>query len=244
MLRLNQVVALVKGKNARATQTLTACHRVQDPDVTGIIRTYTPKDEDGEVFPPESKEVGVNIEKQIFPLLMTRLTEYYDTVTTQENGNSFAKGTVTIDGKPVLVDMPITVLLFLEKQVVALLTFIKQIPILPADKEWRYDGNKGCWVSYVEKKTKTAKVPKVVIKYAATKEHPAQTEMFSEDKTIGTWQTQHLSGAIPVTQRDKIIERLYKMHDAIKSAREDANNTELPGMMEIGEPFFEYIFAN
>jgi hypothetical protein len=34
---------------------------------------------------------------------------------------------------------------------------------------------------------RTSKEPTVIVKYDATKEHPAQTELFTKDVPVGTW---------------------------------------------------------
>jgi hypothetical protein len=241
-MKLHQVIALVKGRKARATQTFTLCHKINAAAVTGIVRTYEPKDEDGEVFPPENKPVPCRIESEVIPTLLESLIVYYDTVATQETGNCTAKGTVKVDDKIILENVPVTVMLFLEKQVVDLLTFTKQLPVLPADETWSWDATKNCWVSEIRTTTKTQKQPRVVVKYEATKEHPAQTEMFSEDKTIGQWNTIHLSGAVPVQTRDDIVKRLQKLQDALKVAREEANNEDIKTKVEFGKALFDYIF--
>jgi hypothetical protein len=50
MGKLNQVIAVIAGKKKKAADTVTECyHLVQKaPLFDGIVRTYTPKDEDGE----------------------------------------------------------------------------------------------------------------------------------------------------------------------------------------------------
>ena len=56
MTRLNQIIAVEKGVKSRSFQELTdAHHALQKPALlSGISRTYRPKDEEGEQLPPES----------------------------------------------------------------------------------------------------------------------------------------------------------------------------------------------
>lgn len=239
-MKLNQIIALVSGKKARAMQLLTeAHHKWKDVLLGGIVRNYEPLNEDGERFPSESKEVQLRLHQAI-PELKKYLSDYYDCVLTQESGNQSAKANIEL-ADLVLKDIPVTTLLFLEKQITDLLTFTKNLPVLPTDKVWSFDTNKDCYITEPEKTTKTQKRPEVVVKYQATKEHPAQTEMFAADKTIGHWTTRHLSGAMPQTEKENIIKRLEILQDEIKSARESANNSEVE-FKKMGEDILNYIF--
>jgi len=240
-MKLNQVIALVQGRKARATKTLTDAYRWKDEMLKGISRTYKPNDEDGEKLPSENKVVPLHAET-VIKGVTSRLTDLYNTVITQETANQEARADIIIDGGILLAGVPITVLLFFEKQLIDLLTFTKSIPVLPVDKTWKWEQQKGCWVTDPEITTRTTKLPKVIVKYNATKEHPAQTEMYSEDKITGHWSTIHMSGAVPKTKKDDIINRIEKMQDAVKQAREKANGLDVPSMSQAGEIFIDHIF--
>lgn len=242
-MKLNQVIALVTGKKTRATRILTEAHQHwKESLLSGIVRNYEPINEDGEIFPSESRNVQLKVHR-ILPDISSALVDFYDCVMTQEKANQSAKADIKIDNNLSLAGIPVTVILFLEKQVVDMLTFAKNLPILSTDKNWKFDSNKDCYITESEKTTKTQKKPEVVIKYEATKEHPAQTELFSVDKTIGHWNTIHLSGAIPATKREEIIKRLQRLQDALKIAREEANSQEIQ-MTKIGDDLMKYIFAD
>ena len=64
MTKLNQIIAIEKGVKSKSYPELTEAHHdVQKPALlTGITRTYQPKDEDGEQLPPESTRVQVKAE--------------------------------------------------------------------------------------------------------------------------------------------------------------------------------------
>src|SRR5947209_3792462 len=82
-------------------------------------------------------------------------------------------------------------------------------------------------VSKPARTNRTKKVPKNHVKYEATKEHPAQVEMYMEDVWVGTWTTVKFSGAIPAAVRNAMLERLRKLLEGVKTAREEANNLEV-----------------
>ncbi len=51
MAKLNQIIALVKGKKARVTKTMTELHHGwKDSKLKGITRTYQPLDDEGCIF--------------------------------------------------------------------------------------------------------------------------------------------------------------------------------------------------
>ena len=65
MAKLNQIIAVEKGVKSRSFQELTeAHHAVQKAALlTGLSRSYQPKDEEGEQLPPESTKVQVRAEE-------------------------------------------------------------------------------------------------------------------------------------------------------------------------------------
>ena len=67
MAKLNQVIAIEKGTKSRNFQALTDAHQsLQKPALlSGISRTYRPKDEEGEQLPPESTRVQEKAEDVI-----------------------------------------------------------------------------------------------------------------------------------------------------------------------------------
>lgn len=243
-MRLNQVIALVAGKKTKAQKLLTTVHHGWHKDrITGISRTYQPLEEDGEVFPPESRAVQLRVTDAL-QKTQKELEDFLNIVATQEYANTEAKADVKINNDIILDKVPVSALLFLEKQLIDLRTLAMNMPTLQADRVWEFDENKNCYVTQPEKTVKTQKKMKVIVKYDATKEHPAQTDLVSEDVTIGHWTTIHLSGAMPEKERDEIIERIEKLQDAIKIAREEANSVEVEKQEHFGGNVLNYIFTS
>lgn len=244
-MRLNQVIALVKGRKARALKVLTEAHRGWNANqLNGMTKTYKPLDEEGEKLPSEQKVVSLRVSK-VMDNVLTHLKSFYDIVLIQESANQAAKSSVMIDGLCLLEDVPVTGLLFLEKQMADFLTFVKEIPVLPIDKEWKWDENRACFATDVEITTRKQKYPEVVEKYPATKEHPAQVELYSVDRVVGNWHTVHLSGAIESTKKEKLIQHIEELQDSIKKAREEANCRvcDESEINRYGSKIFDYIFS-
>ncbi len=242
MPKLNQIIALQSGKKTQAKESLTAAYQqLQKPDLLGgISRNYKPKDENGETEPPQNKLVQVKV-SELIARISTDLVEMFDAVATQDWANCQAKADVVVDGKPIFKGVPVTHLLFLEKQLNDLNTFITKLPVLDPAERWEYNAGQDCYASEPFQTTRTKKVPKNHVKYEATKEHPAQVEMYMEDVTVGIWTTIKYSGAVPASTRNAMLERVRKLEDAVKSAREEANGLEVT-RQKIGQTLLNYVF--
>ncbi len=81
--------------------------------LSGIARSYKPKDELGEQLPPESKLVQFKVDEGIAKITKS-LVEMFDVVATQDWANCEAKADVVVAGKVVIKAVPVTHLLFLE----------------------------------------------------------------------------------------------------------------------------------
>ena len=138
--KLNQIIAVEKGVKSGALRDLTdAHHALQKPALlAGISRTYQPKDEDGEVLPPESTRVQVKTE-DVLRRTASVLTRLFDVTATKDWANCVAKADVVVDGRTLLSDVPVAYLLFLEKQLVDLHTFVKKLPLLDAAESWSFE---------------------------------------------------------------------------------------------------------
>src|SRR5437764_8677635 len=131
MPKLNQIIAIQASKKAQAKDSLTeAYHQLKKPELlSGLARTYQPRDETGEPQPDERKQVQLKVGDLIRKVTVD-LTEMFDVVATQDWANAQAKSDVVVDGKPLLQGVPVTHLLFLEKQLTDLRTFIDTLPVL------------------------------------------------------------------------------------------------------------------
>lgn len=241
--KLNQIIAVEKNVKSRALQELTEAHHSLQKTalLSGIARTYRPKDEEGEQLPPESTKVQLKGEDVIRKTTET-LVKLFDVVATKDWANCRAKADVVVDGQKLLSDVPATYLLFLEKQLVDLHTFIKKLPILDASETWLFDQSADCWATEPVMTTKTKKVPRNHVKAEATEHHPAQVEVYYEDVTVGNWRTIKFSGSLPAKRINELLTRVEKLQEAVKFAREEANGMETEEV-KTGEAILSYLFA-
>ncbi|SCL22468.1 hypothetical protein [Micromonospora inyonensis] len=243
MAKLNQIIAVTKGVKAQTTREFTEAHRnVQKaPLLSGISRSYQPKDEEGEQLPPESTRVQVSA-TDVIAEVSTSLTRLFDLVLTQDVANTRAKADVVVDGRTILADVPVTYLLFLEKQLVELYSFVDKLPVLDPAESWTFNDAAGAYASDPVKTVRSRKVMRNHVKAEATEKHPAQVEVYTEDVPVGYWTTVKLSGALPATRVKELRERVAKLQQAVKFAREQANMTEVEDM-KAGEWVFGYLFG-
>ena len=242
--KLNQVIAIVAGKKSQTQKAITEVYQqLQKPVLLeGISRTYRPKDEDGEQFPPEKKLVQLKATDAIGAFSVA-LTDLMDTVFAQDCTNQIATADVKVDGKVLLEKAPVTYLLFLEKQLVDIHTFVDKLPTLDPAEKWNFNKETDCYSSDPYQTAKTKKIPRNHVKAEATKEHPAQVEMYTEDVMVGNWTTMKFSGAIPASGKSRMLEKVRKLQEAVKFAREEANGREVVESKKVGAAVFGYLFA-
>jgi hypothetical protein len=217
---------------------------VQKPALlAGISRTYQPKAEDGEQFPSEATRVQARATEMLTDTARL-MTELFDLTLTKDSANCAASADVKLsNGTVVLRHVPVTHLLFLEKQLTDLHTILKKIPVLDPSETWRWDDTSNAYATSTVQTVKTKKVPRNHVKAEATKEHPAQVDVYHEDVVVGTWSTVKFSGALPAQRLALILSRVEALQAAVKAAREEANGFEAPEQKE-GEAVFKYLFAD
>ncbi|WP_418956424.1 hypothetical protein [Streptomyces tritici] len=241
--KLNQIIAVEKGVKSKAHQDLTAAHHgLQKPALlAGIARTYQPKDEEGEQLPPESTLVQLKAEDVLRDTAKT-LTRLFDVTATKDWANCEARADVVVDGRVVIAQAPVAYLLFLEKQLVDLMTFVRKLPVLDAAESWTQDPSTDAWKTEAVRTVRTKKVPRNHVKAEATDKHPAQVEVYYEDVPVGYWTTVKFSGALPARRVNELVDRVEKLQQAVKFAREEANATEVVDQ-RVGDAVFGYLFG-
>ncbi len=243
MAKLNQIVAVVNGKKTRTQKSITEIYKKLQKTALfdGISRTYTPLDEDGETQPAEKKNLQYK-SRQAMSDVRQIMVDLFDIAATQDWGNCDANADVLVDGAVLLEQVPITYLLFLEKQLTDLHTFVQTIPILDPADSWQWDENADGYATEPTLSNRTKKVPRSHVLYEATEKHPAQVEMYHEDVKVGEWRTIKFSGALAAQEKNEIIQRIRRFQEAIKFAREEANSTDVEEV-NIGNKVFDFVFG-
>jgi len=241
MSKLNQIIAVEKGIKGRNCSVISDLYKkIQKSDLfNGFSKKYRPKDEEGEKYPPESKKVIFNT-NQILEEFNHSMVELFDITATKDWTNCNAFGDVVIDGKILLEKVPASYLLFLEKQINDIKTFIENLPVLDESEDWDKDVNSGLYKTNSISTHKTKKVQKPIVLYEATDKHVAQTQLITEDMTVGYWDTIKNSGSMPQPEKKILIDKVNKLSKAVKFAREEANST-IVNDKKIGEKLFNFL---
>lgn len=241
--KLNQIIAVEKGVKSKAQQDLTtAQHSLQKPALlAGISRTYQAKDEEGEQLPPESTRVQVRAEDVLRETAKT-LTRLFDVTATKDWANCTARADVTVDGRVLVSQAPVSYLLFLEKQLSDINAFVRKLPVLDASEAWTLDPSTDDWKTDAVRTLRTKKVPRNHVKAEATDKHPAQVEVYYEDIPVGYWTTVKFSGALTARRVNELLDRVEKLQQAVKFAREEANGAEVVDQ-RVADAVFGYLFG-
>lgn len=241
--RLNQILAVEKGVKATAQRVLTDAYQLlqKSATLTGILRTYRARDDEGERLPEERTEVKVRVGDELEKVRAAQV-RLFDLQLTKDLANTHAKADVVVDGQTLLNDVPVTTLLTLEKQLVDLRTFVAKLPTLDIGERC-YDDDAKAYVTAARETTRTKKVMRNHVLAEATDKHPAQVQTYQEDVIVGYWTTLSYSGAVPGAQRAAMLDRVDRLIAAVRTAREAANDTAVTDA-SCGEALMGYLFAS
>jgi hypothetical protein len=238
MAKLNQILAIEKGIKTRVYAEFTELHQAtQKPALmNGFHKSYSPRDEEGETYPPESQKVQHSA-TEVLERVSSALTELFDITAIKDFANCTARADVVIDGRTLIKDVPATYLLFLEMH-----TFIAKMAELDPGSDWAVDPSTGLFKTEPSMTQRTKKVQRAIVLYDATEHHPAQTQLITEDVIAGQWVTIKYSGAIPAPRKKQLLTRIDKLSNAVKFAREQANSAESTDK-KLGREVFDYLFS-
>lgn len=241
--KLHQIIAVIAAHNARMQSAMTTTHHAnQKPALfEGFNAEYRPLEEGGEALPPESKVVEMRV-KDAIRKIRKALGELFDVTARRDWTNQKATASIVVDGNPVLENVPVTWLMFLEKQLVDIRTWVAKLPTLSTSERWDYDESAGLYRAEPLVTHRTKKEQKPIVLYDATKEHPAQTQIITQDVLAGHWTKHKLSAAIPAVEKEALLERVDKLSVAVKKAREKANSITAEDDHGAGDAIMKYLF--
>lgn len=244
MTKLNQIIAIEKGIKSRVYGEITEINKaIQKPDLfSGFSKEYESLHTEGDKLPPERKRVQF-IASEVLNNVARLSTELMDVTAKKDWTNCTAKGTASLeDGTVIIKDAPVSYLLFVEKQLSDMHTLVKNMPVLDEAETWHKDANSGLNATEKTQTHRTKKIPKPIVLYPATDKHPAQTQMVAEDVIEGYWNTVKQSGAIANTRKKLILSRIEKLSEAVKQAREAANNHPVAeAVPDVGTAIFDFL---
>lgn len=244
MTKLNQIIAIASGKKASCIAAVTEIYKtLQKVDLfNGIKRVYQPLDEEGEKLPPETKIIQQKV-VNVLAEASNMFADMFDVIAIQEYANCKARADIKVGETVIAQNVPVTYLMFLEKQLDNIKSLISKVPVLSTDVNWtRSESDGTIYVADTIVTTRTKKLPKAFVKVPATDKFPAQVEVFNEDIIVGNWSKTDTSSAISIRERDAMLKKVDSLRDAVKIAREEANSVSVD-KVEIGKAITSFIFG-
>lgn len=205
--------------------------------------TFQPSEETEKPVTEEQLDLQATVRKEL-AWIAGIWSEALDVSAAVAEANTRARADVVLaSGQVVFKDLPATALLELEKRLLEVHGLVLAIPTLDPARGFKPDAHKGegIYKARDDEKTRTKKVQRAIVLYPATPEHPAQTQLISEDVPVGKILTQEWSGLITPSEKADMLERAEELRRAVKAARSRANEVEV-NQQKVGGKLFEYIF--
>jgi hypothetical protein len=174
------------------------------------------------------------------------LTKAIDSSYQVAEANTEARADVVLEnGTVLLTGVPATSLLELEKRLAEVAALVGAIPTLDPMKGFKPDADRGQGIYKAREilKTRTKKTKKVLVKYPATEQHPAQTELIDEDVVVGNLKQQEWSGLVTPALKSAYHTKVEELIRAVRQARSRANEQEVDKAKKIGQRLLDYIFG-
>lgn len=208
---------------------------------TGQARHYVSR-VDGQPGPPdEDKQVGL-IATDILARLRDIMIPVLDANLTRDVGNTQASAPVIVDGQVLLVNVPATYLLVLEKQIGNLYDIARAIPARPLGTDWQPTEQDGLYQS--PERLVERHGPEVVYKTSAPIPdkgiHETLLDKYTVQVILGFWHERSFTGAMHHDERQALLSRIRTLLEAVKAARIKANSLEVEPQ-EAGEIVMNFI---
>lgn len=246
--QLGQVLAMESDQRVLSRRRISEAHHALQRSgmMEGLQKDYTPRFEDGLELPSEGTRVMVTVQEMIEETHRA-LVDLFDITAARDytNGPRDTEGPVAdvkVGDEVLLEKAPVPYLLWLEKQIVDLLTFAQKLPVLDAAIEWTGPDPRGVYQSPPIETQRLERMPAKLVTFEPTKDHPGQAHIYEETKVVGTWRTVKFSGHTRPQVKADLIDRLEKLKAAVHGAREKANRVDAIEPRH-GAVLADYIFA-
>lgn len=246
--QLHQLLAVepslkANAKNIFFDEAKTTFEKRQD-HFDGIIKVYSPFDEEGDKIPDETKEIVTTVADKI-NYAKDAMIKAIDAEISKEETNSsgVANSEIDIGGKK--YQLSATALLSLEKTLETIRSVYKSIPTLDPTKVWKLDGKAGdnIYTTDEEVRFRVIKKKTPLIAVPATDKHPAQATVVENDVQVGKYSTYYKSGRVSPLQKSNLLAKVDELILSVKTARAKANQAQVKNI-NIGKSIFEYINKN
>lgn len=243
---LNQVLSIEQDLRDKTREALTVAHHaLQKPDMLeGLSGEYEPNVDGGDELPDEWKPVQRTVKEMIEDtrVLLVRLFDATAARDFTNSRGSDAVADVVVGDKVLIKDAPAPYLLWLDKQLDDLTTFIAKLPTLDPGSTWDDDDEvRGISKSNAVKARREVRRPAVKVIFPPDQFQPGSAHVYDDTAVVGTWTRHKFSGAIHRSEKAKLMLRVMDLRHAVGAARQSANRVEAV-QPSIGEPVLAYLF--
>ena len=241
--QLHQLLAVESDLRAKGTKILQesiSTFSKKADHFDGIVKNYVPRDEEGETFPPEIKEIVTTVREKLDYTQKAMSNAIDATISKEEtNASGTARGVLTIGGKE--IELSAQSLLSLERSLITVRAVYASVPTLDPTRRWKLSTTENdVFESLGHETHKKEKVPKVIELSPATKEHPAQVQLEYIDEHAGTITTDYKTGKVTPRQKSAWLERIDTLIQEVKKARSRANQAEVVSR-KVAKDLFAFI---
>jgi hypothetical protein len=242
--RLNQVVAVVSTQKSELEKVLTDIYHLFQKEAlfTGFSRVYTPKDETGDTRPPEKKLPQASV-RDLHAKATAVWKKTLDSIATQDWANCQANADIVVDQAVLLEKVPVTHLMILEHHLGNMKAYVEKMPTRDPAETWAVNDEVNGFVSDPARTEKTEKLQEPITLVAPTDKHPGQAQLITRDRVIGFWDTRKYATAVSARDKDDMLARIVKLQEAVKVAREQANNIPAE-KKEVAGKILDFVFGD
>jgi len=241
MAKLYEILAVEKDLNKAAQDEIkrTVSLFGQPGLLTGQNISYHALVEGDHAIPTEVTNLAHTVNGELAELYKV-VGAYIDVTVQKEVSNTQTEATVYLGNKAFLLDLPATALLNLESRLEEVRKAYEAVPTIDVTERWNYDSAQGCYVSSVRERMRTKKVFRNHVLTEATKEHPAQVQVYQEEVPMYRVETVISSGMLTPTEKKQRLERITELQAAVKQARQRANDVDVSAV-KVADKIFSYI---
>lgn len=199
---------------------------------SAMRRDFTPSTEEAGVVAKtvteEEKPLVTTVKKEL-DFVLAKLIGCVDLNYTIDVANCSAAASIEIDGKVFGDPMPVTFLMYLEKQLGRVLALVQFMATADPVAGYKQDPNQppNVLVAKPDVKDRTKKITKYITVAQATDKHPAQVVPNVEDVKIGVITTTTWTSLPTVHQKAEMLARLSAVTEAVIRARQRANQMDI-----------------
>lgn len=210
------------------------------------LKKYQPVNDKDEDWPTPQHSPMVTSVPEKLEYMEGSIKRSFDILLQKESSNQKAKANIEVakgDGTKITLieDVPVTVLVQMEKHLQEIRNVYDAIPTLDPAKVWEKSPTKEhTWIADPVITQRTKKVNEVIVLHPGSPDHPPQTQLVQIDKVVGKWITEVSSGALSPRQKSRLISKIDALIAGVKIARAKANDIEVQDA-HMGDAIFQFI---